>query len=389
LVGTTAIVVAGAGARGAYEAGALSELVPRLVAEAGAGERILVIGTSAGAINAALLAAVPEPQAAVDNAVRLWRSVGFPDVVSRVAKTALRDLRSYAFEVVTHRRNLQSLLDSTPLRGTLATGIDWDVLRSHLDRGRGWVRGMGVVTTSCDTGRTVVFLQGRAVRAPASDDARGIDYLGTNLGVDHVLASAAIPIAFRPVSIEGLGWHVDGGVRLNAPIRPAIDLGADRVVVVATTPDPEQPQPAPVSAGRPDVFDAAGVVLNAVLDARMAEDVRSLRRTNALLRAGATRRIPGRRRPYRVVEHLFLGPPNATVIPETADRIFRKRYGSLMRRPLSDLHTLGRLIGGSTASHAELLSFLFFDPGFHTALSELGAEHARQTLGDGPRLPWR
>ena len=126
--------------------------------------------------------------------------------------------------------------------------IDWDQLQDNLDGGKGWAHRAGIVTTSCISGRTVVFLQGNGM-APPPDDVRGIDYVPATLATPHVLASAAIPAAFLPVRIDQPvavdGWFVDGGVRLNAPITPALALGGRRGLVVATTPGPDKAESAP------------------------------------------------------------------------------------------------------------------------------------------------
>lgn len=397
-MGTTAIVIAGAGARGAYEAGALSVLVPRLRQDTAEDERILLVGTSAGAINTALLAGFGDPDKAVDNMLQVWRSTGVSEVFAGLRRTAIRDVVSYSAELLLGRGQLNSLLNSAALRHTVEKKLDWDQLRGNLDGGKGWVHGAGIVTTSCGTGRTNVFLQGKGIAHPPSDNVRGIDYVPVALGPPHVLASAAIPIAFLPIQIEQPkkfgGWFVDGGVRLNAPIKPALALGADRVIVVATTPDPESPQAAQVAPTKPDVFDAAGVVLNSLVVDRMAEDVRALRRTNSLVRAVENARAqplahrdPGRT--YRQVQHLFLGPPRVGMISATANEVFQQRYRGWLKQ-VSDVGVLGRLLGGSSAeSHGEILSYLFFDQEFHRALNELGKQHAEQILGRGPGLPWR
>jgi NTE family protein len=396
-VGTTAIVTAGAGARGAYEAGALSVLVPRLLREAGEQERIVLVGTSAGAINAVLLAASADPQQAVGNMLQLWGSTGASDVFAGLGRTAVRDVTSYFAELL-GRGQINSLLDTAVLRRTMEKKLDWGQLRANLDSGKGWAHGVGIVTTSSSSGRTIVFLQGKGLAQPPPDDFRGIDYVPAALATPHVLASAAIPVVFLPVRVSPSttedGWFVDGGVRLNAPIKPALALGADRVIVVATTPDPDSPQPAPVAPTGPDIFDAAGIVLHSLLVDRMAEDVHTLRKTNRFVQAaGETGNPPlahpGTGQPYRPVKNLFLGPPEAGIISALAGEIFGRRYRHWFNR-LSDMGILGTLLGGSAAKgHGEILSFVFFDRDFHSALAQLGKKHAEQSLGPGPGLPWR
>ena len=392
-MGTTAIVTAGAGARGAYEAGALSVLVPRLLLEAAGEERIVLLGTSAGAINTALLAAFTDPAEAIQNMLQVWETTSASDVFAGLRRTAIRDAISYLAELL-GRGQISSLLDTAALRRTLEKKLDWDQLRDSLDRGKGWAHGAGIVATSSSSGRTTVFLQGKGIAPPPPNDFRGIDYVPVTLAAAHVLASAAIPIAFLPVRVDPSpakdGWFVDGGVRLNAPIKPALALGADRVIVVATTPDPDSPQSAPVAPTEPDVFDAGGIVLHALLVDQMAEDVHTLRKTNRFVKAAGKaglHRDPGR--PYRQVQNLFLGPPEAGLISAAANDVFARNYRGWFKQ-LSDIGILGTMLGGSSAeSHGEILSFLFFDPDFHSVLIHLGKKHAEEALGPGPGLPWR
>ena len=233
---------------------------------------------------------------------------------------------------------------------------------------------------------------------PPSDDLHSIDYVPVSLTAWHILASAAIPVAFLPIRIDPPPtnhdwWFFDGGVRLNAPIKPALALEADRVIIVATTPDPDNRRPEHVAPTEPDVFDAAGVVLRALLEDRMAEDVRELRKTNRLVEAAAKAGAPplahrGTARPYRQVDNLFLGPPKDGIISAKAHEVFTQRYGGWHKR-LSDMGLLGTLLGGTSPKiHNEVLSFVFFDTDFHHTLIRLGKEHAEQALGAGPGLPW-
>jgi len=199
------------------------------------------------------------------------------------------------------------------------------------------------------------------------------------------MASAAIPVAFRPVHIdqpsERSGWYLDGGVKLNAPIKPSISLRADRIVVVATTPDPAGPHASPVAEGAPDIFDAGAVVLHAFLVDRMADDIRALRRVNDLLAGHHDPAATG----YRIIPNLYLGPPEPGLIGRMANDVFSRG----IRRQFSELSVLGRLLGGTPASHGQLLSFMFFDREFHEELIDMGRAHAAATLGpSGSPLPW-
>ena len=178
------------------------------------------------------------------------------------------------------------------------------------------------------------------------------------------------------------GWYGDGGVRLNAPIKPALALGADRVAVVATHPDRYPPAPRtlpPPGDTPPDLWSAAGHLLRGALSDRMVEDLHTLGSVNALVREHHAP-PPGRRE----VEFVFAGPQTeaeARSIARAAEEAFRHGLGrpALLRHP--DLALLSRLVGGSPEEHGELLSYLFFDPAFTTRAVELGREHAARSRG--------
>ena len=157
----------------------------------------------------------------------LWSTVDVADVFSPVLTTTGRTIVRYVREAFHGPHHLTGLLDSHPLGVTMRERLDWKELDRNL-QGGGWVHAAGIVATSCERGRCVVFAQGADLALPAPDEKEGIDYVATMLQSEHVMASAAIPVAFQPVHIDEprqrRGWYVDGGVKLNAPIKPAIAL---------------------------------------------------------------------------------------------------------------------------------------------------------------------
>lgn len=395
--GGLGIVISGAGARGAYEIGALSVLIPWLRRH-GQAPRV-VVGTSAGAINAVLVAALcsaPDPEAAAETAVASWRGIGRADVFRSIAVSSPGVLARYVATVLGLARppfqqalSVTSLLDPAPLRRTLAELGPWRQLHSAVRSGA--VRSVAVVTTSYSGGSTAIFVEtADGERLPPHDVDRGIEYHRARLTPDHLMASAAIPLAFPPVRLgppgddatrngahargaaegTGVGWHFDGGVRLNAPIKPSLDLGADRLVVVATHPLPEFAAPPPDADRSPDVMNVAASLLTSVLVDRMAQDVRSLDRVNRLVAAGAT--DSG----YRLVPYLFAAPDRADRIGRIAEEVLRTTYGGLPSLENYDYAVLTRLLGGSDASHAEIMSFLLFDPDYIDALIDAGQRDA-------------
>lgn len=383
------LVVAGAGARGAYEAGALSVLLPRMVG-AGATPSVLV-GTSAGALNVAVLAGLAHarPEEACVELNRRWRDVRLDDVLDvggTVVGTSagltgqVLGLPAVLRAVVGLPVRLTSLVDPGRQRETLARVVDWDRLHDNIARGP--VDAVAVATTSVATGGTVVFVERKdSVELPPPDTKRDITYVDTVLTPEHLLASAAVPTLFRPVRIgsprEFAGWYLDGGVRMNTPLKPALALGCDRLGVVATTPEvPSMPPPADPDAIEPDVFAAGALALRILLGGAVTDDLRALLAVNAQARA-AHDTHPAED-PPDVVDVWFSGPPadRAADLATLANAVFRRGFRGRRAMRSPGLWALDRAIGGSDADHGELLSFLFFDPTFAEAAIALGAEHA-------------
>ena len=222
-------------------------------------------------------------------------------------------------------------------------------------------------------------------------------------------ASAAIPILFPPVRVDeprdARGWYVDGGTRLNTPIKPALDLGAERLVVVATDSVAEPSS----RSGRhdmqpPDFGDGALHVLQGMLVDPVVEDMRILgninmffagkngsskeRRESANRRAtdAATERYRAARgkKPYRMIPYIFVAPEKRGAIGRLAREVFKDRYGGWKGLRSVDFPLLNRLLGGESPTHGELLSYLFFDREFIEELIRMGARDARRWLRADP-----
>ena len=356
-----AVVLAGAGARGAYQAGALSVILPALGDE----QPRFYLGSSVGAINAVACTAFSHlgPDGATATMLDAWRSVRRRGVFTWSAGAAAR--RAWGRG---GGRQPRGLLDSTPLHATLAELFDWPQFHANLAEERVW--GCGVVGTANSTHRSTVFLEGRSGSpVPADDTLRGIEFRPATIAPVHVVASSAIPAIFPAVRLaddRGADWYVDGGVRLNTPIKPALTLGARRVVVVAT--DPTRPAP-PAGPDRPPGI-GAGIVdlLRAVLVDPMVEDLRTLVKKNQKVAPGGP----------RTVQYVFAGPDRSDDLIEVARSVLRsRRWYSPIRRV------------ASSPELSRLASYLLFDPDFIEGAIEVGARDARRHVGADGRILWR
>lgn len=367
-------MLAGAGARGAFEAGALAAVLPGLEAE---GRRPrLFVGTSAGALNAVLFASVAAQPAAdaAATATARWESLSVGDVLASPARSLTASGIRYVAGLFGLPIQAYSLLDSRPLLATLAEGTVWDDL--HRNVRDGTVEAVAVATTHVASGRTVVWVEAApGVPLPPADEGAGISYVAATLTSEHVRASAAIPAAFPPVELEhpdgSTAWYVDGGVRLNAPLAPAIALGADGLVIVST--DVDTRPLAPVGAGQPAIPDVVDQILHALTGDRLIADVAALRRVNRLLANGATASTAVGRG-YRSIPFQLLVPASDAALGELAEAALAQvgSLPSLLRKGHADLNALGFLLRASPGVRGDLLSYLFFDAAFTAPAVTLG-----------------
>lgn len=402
---TVAVVLSGAGARGAFQAGALAELVPAL--ERDGLTPTVWLGTSAGSINTVLWGAAAHHGAerAAEEVLDVWRAMSDDDVYRPLLPFSLtRTGLQYAAGALFGRGSgTTSLLDTAPLRRTADVALRTDQLAANV--ADGVLSAVGVVATRMPAesdstvdgaggGRSVLFLDEHATGDYGGDPARALDLVRGPVQSGHVLASSAIPVAFPPVRVaepeHAAGWYVDGGVRLNSPLNPAVGLGATRIVLVSATATTYGPPPLPDRSGRtPDIADAAAQVMHAALADRTAEDLAALRRTNRLVAqaadAGRPDLLTGRSgAPYRPVDVMAVSPPPGEMARLAAE-IFDRRTRGLGRITEMDSWLLGQAIrgAGDAVGRRELLSYLFFDEEYFAAGIELGRRTAAAALALG------
>jgi NTE family protein len=394
--GSVAAVLPGGGARGAYEIGALSVLLPALEAR---GERVTIwCGTSVGAINAATLASLAHLPAAeqTEEALRLWDELDKQDVMAPLAGVGgLRMLaRLIAHALGMPGVGLASVLDPSPLGASLERWIDWSRLQRNVEDEL--VAAACVIATSLASGDPVAFVASRAGAPRHVDDE--IRYVATRLRAEHVRASAAIPLVFPAVEVtaprSARGFYADGGTRLNSPIKPALNLGADKVIVIGL--EPFSPAGGrDMSARRPSMADVAANVLDGLLVDQVAQDLRRLAAINSFfvedavtgtLRSPRAYRLARGHAPYRPISYALVAPQRRGAIARIAESTFKRRYGGVRGLRDIDYVLMARALGGSASLRGELLSFLLFDHVFITELIELGRRDATRWLRRHPRF---
>ncbi|CAB4943295.1 unannotated protein [freshwater metagenome] len=393
-----ALVLPGGGARGAYEVGALSVLLPELERR---GERPTIFcGTSVGAINAAYLGSVAHlpVEEQVRQGLEHWHAISKKDIIRSVVgpglpRTVFR-LVGDMLEVPGVR--LAGLMDPTPLRRTLDKIVDWDDLAKN---GRdGAYDAVCLVATSLARSGPVAWVQGRA-ETPASKLGADLKYVRVDeLDAQHVRASAAIPLLFAPVRVdhpeEQSDYYVDGATRLNTPIAPALALGADKVIVIGFEPlgsrEPREPGVKPLV---PRIADVISNIVDGLLVDQVNDDLHQMVTLNEMIAAPrspaarASRKIRSARGApaYRKIEYALVSPRRRGELGELADEVFDRRYRGWRGLLSPDLPLFSRLLGGGrTPARGELLSFLLFDDLHFDLLIEAGKRDAHDWLDRHP-----
>jgi NTE family protein len=377
-----AMILSGGGARGAYEVGVLWYVFDELTRMLGAPPRIdILCGTSVGAINASFLAAhLGDPVLGMRRLVELWSELE----LTRVLGFSLR-------QVVTLPRVLlgggegYGLFDVRPMAELVQREISWRAvsrcLRKHM------LRALTVSCTEVSTGRTVVFMQTSPdLTIPSAAPPRTL-FCADRIGPQHALASAAIPLLFPPVRIDG-ELYLDGGLRQNTPIAPALRLGATHIFAIGSSREIEgrvvreaghhEPSRAPGAAF------LLGKVLNAFLLDHVDVDIELLTRINNVIVDGTCTYGSG-----------FVDALSAEAKKRSAQEY---RYVNCVRvRPSEDIGKLandhlkrGRLRGDpiltkrlfnvldmGVQAEADLASYLLFDGPFCRRLIEMGRADAQ------------
>ncbi len=362
--GKIALVLSGGGARGAYQVGVLKGLAELGIGATGPSPFSILVGSSAGSINAAMLAACADRfEVGVEELARLWggieaRQVFRTDVAS-LGGIGLRWVRDLTFGGAIGHVAPKSLLDTAPLRKLLAKTIPFGDISRNVERGH--LEALAISATNLYTTNGVVFVHGAPSAPTWTRIRRHVER--AEVGVEHLMASSAIPVFFPSVEIGGRHFG-DGCIRNTSPLEPAIQLGAQRVVAVGvreSSPRPESVGPKRVQA--PTIAQIAGVLLDAVMLDSIEVDVDHALRVNQSVAAhgGAAED------PFHFVDVLWLSPTRSfgEIAAEMADHV-----PAIVRYLL-------RGLGGDEAT-TELVSYLLFDASFCSRLIELGVEDVKR-----------
>jgi len=357
-----ALVMSGGGARGAYQAGVL-KATAEIAERGGVGHPFdIYTGASAGAINAAFIAAQADDfLTGAQNLGTLWSELDSEQVfrsdLLSLGKIGFKWMRDLPLGGVTGFSPGPSLLDTQPLRELLQRNLNFSKIQRNIDQGL--LRALAVTAVDYHSSMAATFVQGMDDLEMWRRSRRFSER--TMMHSDHIMASAAIPLLFPPVEVGGRHYG-DGCLRNNAPLSPAIHLGAEKILVIGVRRSTYVDGPSKkVAEDTPTLARVINTLLNAVLLDSIELDVDRLKKINEFMV-----QIPNplqQRLNFKKVEYVWIHP---------SIDIGHLAYEHAHRLP-SFIRYLLRGLGPSEDSK-EIISYLLFEPTFCRKLMEVGYE---------------
>ncbi|MBA3535184.1 MAG: patatin-like phospholipase family protein [Tatlockia sp.] len=350
----TALYLAGGGARGAYQAGVLKAIghilqVKKLPFD-------VISGVSVGSINAAVLAEYANNfHEGLEKVEALWADIRCEQIFNasnyQLSKSVLRNISHL---LIKHQQS-GNLLDTSPLRDFITNIIDFDLIKANIASNQ--IEALEIISHCYESQQTISFYEHSTTYFEDWHYPRHISN-NTNLCMEHILASSALPLFFPPVCINGLHYG-DGSMGLVSPLRGAIRFQVEKIMVIGTRQPAVFQDPELLKHGEIGIANILGGMLNGLFLDNLDRDIEMVNRMNDI--AKLLSMWKKRRSPWRPIETFHLRPSFDIAA------VAQAQYNSMPA-------LLRMLLNSMGAKHhsGDLLSFLLFEPGFTRELIHLG-----------------
>jgi len=363
------LVLSGGGSRAAYQAGVLKGLV-----EIKPDIKIPILtGLSAGAINVAFLAgeAASMPRA-IHRLCKLWSELRTDQVFrsdfATLMMTGIRLIMDLSLGGIYRHTASSSLLKTDPLERLLSEVIQFENIPKNLELGN--IEAVSVAATDYGNTESVSFFSSRDHSAmPWTRKRRRSE--SVNLGVEHIMASSALPILFPPIRVRD-SYFGDGVLRNTTPLSPAVHLGAEKLLIVGVRRQRESIERVRLEK-EPALGRIMSVVMNAILLDTADMDVERLQRINQTISLLSEE---GRQKSQlRPIDFVWITPS--------------EDIGEIAKAHANKLPLILRYLlrgTGTKSEYSEISSYLLFEPEFCTKLIELGYKDCLKRRPDIEKL---
>jgi NTE family protein len=356
-----ALILQGGGARAAYQVGVLKALSESL-GHPSTNPFPVIVGTSAGAINAAILASNADHFGnAVKTLETLWSEIE-PNHIYRtdlagVLGCSARWLAAFFFGALSKNKRI-SLFDNTPLHKLLARTMDAQKIQTHLNNDV--LSALAITASGYTSGQNCAFFQAK----PEFNGWKRSQRVGIRVAEmlpAHLMASSAIPFAFPAVKINR-EFFGDGSIRQTAPVSPALHLGASRIFVIGTAKLVKDFPSRSRSEAYPSLAQIAGHAMSSIFLDSLATDLELLQRVNSTIDLVDEEKLKASGIRLQHVD-AFVACPN-----QPLEDLAHRHVGNLP----ATIRFLMRSIGAMRKGGAALASYLLFDKHYCRALIEMG-----------------